>query len=108
MAPAGGTGTRPSGVEVSIDDGIVMLTVHGHLDARLGAAMGAATDEAILADARRLDIDLRQVTSFTEEGALALRACRPPAARLREGLHYRTGRGPGREALLAAHLAAPD
>lgn len=98
------TDTLLSSVEVTIDDGIVVLTVYGHLDARLGAAMGAATEEAICVDARRLDIDVRAVSSFTPEGALALRACRPSAARLREGLHYRTGRGAGRDALLAAHV----
>ena len=108
MATTSRTGMRPSGVEVTIDDDIVVLTVYGHLDATLGAAMEAATDQAIHADARRLDIDLRQVASFTEEGADALRVCRPSAARLREGLHYRTGRGPGREALLAAHLPPAD
>lgn len=102
------TDTRSSGVEVTIDDDIVVLTVYGHLDGCLGAAMGAATDQAVHAQARRLDIDLRQVTSFTEEGAVALRVCRPLAAGLREGLHYRTGRGPGREALLAAHLPPAD
>lgn len=99
--------TCSSGLEVTVHDGIMVLTVRGHLDRRMGSAMEAATHRAIADDARRLDIDLRQVASFTDEGALALRACRPSAARLREGLHYRTGRGPGREALLAAHLPSP-
>ena len=99
--------TCSSRLDVAVDDGIVVLTVRGHLDGRMGEAMGAATDRAVAEDARRLDIDLRQVASFTDEGALALRACRPSAAHLREGLHYRTGRGPGREALLAAHLPLP-
>ncbi|HSH23167.1 MAG TPA: hypothetical protein VK975_03810 [Acidimicrobiales bacterium] len=105
MMIAEGMHARRSEMEVTLDDGIVVLTVRGHLDARLGAAMAAATEEAIYADARRLDIDVRQVSSFTDEGARALRARRPSAARLREGLHYRTGRGPGREALLAAHVS---
>ncbi len=99
--------TCPSRLDVSVEDGIVLLTVSGHLDARLGEAMGAATEDAIADDARRLDIDLRGVASFTDEGARALRACRPSAAGLREGLHYRTGRGAGRQALLAAHLPSP-
>lgn len=98
--------TSASRLEVSVDEGIVVLTVSGHLDARLGAAMGAAAEAAVAESARRLDIDLRRVASFTDEGALALRTCRPSAAGLREGLHYRTGRGAGRQALLAAHLPA--
>ncbi len=95
--------TATQGLEVAVDDGILVLTVKGHLDAAVGAALGAAAEGALHQGARRLDIDLRQVASFTVEGAVALGRCRLPAARLREGLHYRTGRGPGRAALLAAY-----
>jgi hypothetical protein len=93
-------------LDVVVDEGIVVLTVRGHLDARVGEALGAATEGALRQQARRLDIDLRQVASFTGEGVAALRGCRARAARLREGLHYRTGRGPGRDALLAAYPRA--
>ncbi len=92
-----------AGLEVVVEDGIVVVTLRGHLDAEVGEALGVATEGALQEEARRLDIDLRQVASFTVEGAAALRTCRLRAAGLREGLHYRTGRGPGREALLAAY-----
>ena len=59
---------------------------------------------AAVADApERLDIDLRQLASLTHEGAVALVRCREICADLADGLHYRTGRGPGRDALLAAY-----
>lgn len=95
--------SEPAGLEVAVDDEIVILTVRGHLDAAVGEAVTAATEGAVHQQARRLDIDLREVSSFTLDGAAALRACRSRAAGLREGLHYRTGRGPGRDALLAAY-----
>jgi len=97
----------PDAVVVTVTDEIVLLTVAGHLDAAVGQAVAAAAEEAIDRDARRLDIDLRAVTSFDIEGAAALRACRNRAVGLREGLHYRTGRGPGRNALLAAYPPVP-
>ena len=95
--------STPAGLEVAVDDEIVVLTVRGHLDVAVGHAVTVATEGAVRRQARRLDIDLREVLSFTLEGAAALRACRSLAAGLREGLHYRTGRGPGRQALLAAY-----
>ncbi len=98
-----GSGTVEPGLDVVVEDGIVLLTLSGHLDAAVGVAVGVAAEGALGLEARRLDIDLRQVTSFTVEGVSALGACRLRAVGLREGLHYRTGRGPGREALLAAH-----
>lgn len=101
--PAAGMGMAAPGLEVTMDDDIVLLTVVGHLDAAVGVAVGVAAEGALRLAPRRLDIDLRQVASFTTEGVAALRACRLRAAGLREGLHYRTGRGPGREALLAAY-----
>jgi hypothetical protein len=94
-------------LDVAVDDDIVVLTIRGHLDAAVGEAVGAAAEGALHQEARRLDIDLRQVESFTVEGAAALADCRMRAAGLREGLHYRTGRGPGRDALLAAYPPAP-
>lgn len=104
---SGGTGIGAApGLDVAVEDGIAVLTVRGHLDAAMGERVVNAAESALDHAARRLDIDLRQVASFTEEGVAALRACRTRAARLREGLHYRTGRGPGRDALLAAYPPA--
>jgi hypothetical protein len=101
--------SEPNGLDVAVQEDIVVLTLRGHLDAAVGGAVAAATEQAVTQQARRLDIDLREVSSFTVEGAAALRTCRSRAAGLREGLHYRTGRGPGRNALLAAYPpAAPE
>lgn len=102
----GDLGVEASPLDVAFEDGVVTVTVRGPLDAEAGRGVCAAAKGAVHREARRLDIDLRQVTSFTPDGAAALRACRPGAAGLTEGLHYRTGRGPGREALLAAYLPA--
>ncbi|MDP8988040.1 MAG: hypothetical protein M3N11_06795 [Actinomycetota bacterium] len=94
------------GVRVAAEGGVAVLTVWGCLDAEVGAAVRAAAEDAVRDRARRLDIDLRQVVGFTVEGAAALRHCRAGGAGLEQGLHYRTGRGPGREALLAAYTPA--
>ena len=51
----------------------------------------------------RVDIDLRSLRSWTQDGAAALVRCREICGELPDGLHYRTGRGPGRAALLAAY-----
>jgi hypothetical protein len=105
-SPVRAPASEPGGIEVAVEEEIVVLMVRGHLDAAVGVAVAAATEGAVARQARRLDIDLREVVSFTVEGAAALRACRSRAAGLREGLHYRTGRGPGRDALLAAYPRA--
>ncbi len=91
------------GVRVTTEGGVALLSVWGCLDAEVGKAVRAAAGDAVRDRARRLDIDLREVVAFTSEGAAALRDCRVGGAELQEGLHYRTGRGPGRQALLAAY-----
>lgn len=93
---------------VTMENEIMVVTVVGRLDEAVGQAVAGVAGEAVQRDARRLDIDLRGVVSFTPKGASALRACRSTAVGLREGLHYRTGRGPGREALLAAYSPFAD
>ena len=66
------------------------------------ALVDAAT--AAVADApERLDIDLRSSRAWTPEGAIALVPVPGICSDLADGLHYRTGRGPGRDALLAAY-----
>jgi hypothetical protein len=69
----------------------------------VGARLCEAAASAVADEAARLDIDLRGVRRYTQGGASALVACRTLTTALAEGLHYRTGRGPGREALLAAY-----
>ncbi|HEY8544870.1 MAG TPA: hypothetical protein VIL36_07475 [Acidimicrobiales bacterium] len=81
-----------------------MIAVEGHLDLSTGELLVSAANAAVEGTgATRLDIDLRALDEFDDAGASALVSCRELGTRLAEGLHYRTGRGPGREALLAAY-----
>ncbi|MFL6204526.1 MAG: hypothetical protein ACJ739_04175 [Acidimicrobiales bacterium] len=81
----------------------VVLEVGTLLDGDAGEALVAAAEAAISADLHRVDIDLTSLQSWTQEGAAALVRCRAVCSDLPDGLHYRTGRGPGRAALLAAY-----
>ena len=94
---------RPGTVDVSIDGGVAVLTLRGCLDAATGRVMADAAYSLAADDLVRLDVDLRHITAFDQAGAEALLACRDAGAALEEGLHYRTGQGPGRAALLAAY-----
>lgn len=96
----GGDGAR---VVVDREGSVVVVTPVGCLDAAAGTALLEAAEAAIAAGASRLDVDLRSIVDSTAEGAASLVACRAIAAGIAEGLHYRTGRGAGRAALLAAY-----
>lgn len=107
--PNEGTGAAPADsedhpIQVHRDGNTVVIRVRDQLDATAGQSLleyaaGAVTGEGI----GRLDIDLRELRSFTAQGVRALVASRSLGAGLPDGLHYRTGRGPGRDALLAAY-----
>jgi hypothetical protein len=88
-------------------DDAVVLTIEGSLDGTAGAALVHATKAAADDGAPRIDIDLRSITDFTDEGARSLLRCRELCGALLDGLHYRTGQGPGREALLTAYADEP-
>jgi hypothetical protein len=92
-----------SPVTVHADGSTVILEVSELLDAGTGAALVAAAEAAVTTDPQRVDIDLTSLQSWTQDGAAALVRCRGVCADLPDGLHYRTGRGPGRAALLAAY-----
>jgi hypothetical protein len=92
-----------SPIDVSTDGATVVLAVVRRLDEAAGHALLDAASAAVDGGTSRIDIDLRSLDSYTEAGARALVSCRALGARLPEGLHYRTGRGPGCEALLAAY-----
>jgi hypothetical protein len=81
----------------------VVLELADLLDASTGAALVAAAEAALTTHPQRVDIDLRGLQSWTKDGAMALVRCREICGDLPDGLHYRTGRGPGRAALLAAY-----
>lgn len=90
-------------VTVAIEGTTVVIAVEGNLNLSTGEALLNAASGAVGTGTTRLDIDLRALDDFNDEGAHALVSCRELGAHLAEGLHYRTGRGPGREALLAAY-----
>lgn len=93
-------------IHVMQEGGTIVITVRDHLDDAAGQSLLAAATAAVGSKgASRLDIDLRELGSFTPEGADALVSCRTLGAQLADGLHYRTGRGAGRSALLSAYRA---
>jgi hypothetical protein len=97
------TESRHAPIDVSTEGRTVVLSVVHCLDEAAGGALLDAASAAVGTGPRRIDVDLRSLESFTEAGARALVGCRDLGARLPEGLHYRTGRGPGRDALLVAY-----
>jgi ABC-type transporter Mla MlaB component len=90
-------------IRVATEGSTVVIAVAGELDVTTGEALIDAAEAAVATGPSRLDIDLRALQQFDEAGAGALASCRELGAKLAEGLHYRTGRGPGRDALLAAY-----
>ena len=94
---------EPESVELSVTAGVARLTIRGCLDGETGRALAEVARSAATGEVVRLDLDLRGVSSFDQAGADALLACREVGAALAEGLHYRTGQGAGRAALLAAY-----
>ena len=71
-----------------------MLAVVRCLDEAAGGALLDAASAPLDTGPDRIDVDLRALDSFTDAGARALVGCRDLGAKLPEGLHYRTGRGP--------------
>ncbi|MGD9798094.1 MAG: hypothetical protein AB7H43_05040 [Acidimicrobiia bacterium] len=94
-----------------------VLPIVGRLDADAGVRLLEEARAALGEGAVRIHVDLCEVTAFTAAGAAALLACRDlpplPAAGSDAGppcveVHYRTSRGPGRDALLAAFAGVDD
>ena len=95
--------SRRAPVTVRSEGAAVVLELSDTLDATVGQALVDAATTAVAGSPERLDIDLRQLRTWTPEGAIALVHCREICSDLADGLHYRTGRGPGRDALLSAY-----
>jgi hypothetical protein len=91
----------PTGVTVQRDGSLVTIVVTGLLDAHGGVELLAALQPE-LDGATRIDIDLLGITGSTPEGARSLVRARSLSGRLDDGLHFRTGPGPGQAALLEA------
>jgi hypothetical protein len=90
-------------IAVTTEGRTVVLAVLRNLDEAAGRELVKAASAAVEADSERIDVDLCALQGYTPDGARALVACRDIAARLPQGLHYRTGRGAGRDALMAAY-----
>jgi hypothetical protein len=107
-AGSDGLDTVRSAINVTTEGPTVVIAVERRLDQPTGEALVEAAGAAVATGPSRLEIDLRGLESFTDDGARALVACRGLGSKLSEGLHYRTGRGPGREALLSAYADDTD
>jgi hypothetical protein len=94
---------RRAPVTVRSEGAAVVLELSDSLDPLVGRVLVDAVTSAVATQPDRVDIDLRSITDWTPEGARALVQCRELCRDLPDGLHYRTGRGPGRDALLAAY-----
>lgn len=80
----------------------VTISLGGTLDGQGGAALLDTFRHELDRAPARIDVDLRELVGFTEEGLAALAACKHLAVGLPGGLHYRTEGGAGQQALLAA------
>lgn len=95
----------PDDVVIDLDGAAATVVVSGPLDAPAGEALHDALVRSLARSLPRVEVDLQGVTSFTVEGVAWLTACHALAPDLADGLHYRTGPGPGRDALLASYAA---
>lgn len=98
-------GVRTTGsARVTVDgEACVVVTVRGCLDIGTAVELESVVAELVATAPRGLDIDLREVTTWSEEGAEGLVRCHRLAAVLADGLRYRYRTGPGHDALLAAY-----
>lgn len=94
---------RRAPVTVRTEGAVVVLELSDVLDPLVGRVLVDAVTSALSTRPERVEIDLRLLESWTDDGARALVTCRELCRELPDGLHYRTGRGPGRAALLAAY-----
>lgn len=94
---------RRAPVTVHADGAAVVLELSDHLNLLVGQMLVDAVATALGPQPERVEIDLQALETWTPEGARALVECRDLCRDVPDGLHYRTGRGPGRDALLAAY-----
>jgi hypothetical protein len=100
-------GSPPGRVQALTVDSTLTLLVHGRLDVSTAGALLEAVRDGLAPGVDRLEVDLRDVDDFTEDGAGSLVSVRDLGGGLARGVHYRTTSGAGGEALLAA-FASPD
>ena len=86
---------RRAPVTVRSEGAAVVLELSDSLDATAGDALVDAATAAVADAPERLDIDLRTLRSWTPTAPSPSCAAGSICADLADGLHYRTGRGPG-------------
>jgi hypothetical protein len=89
------------------DGSVVTIRVTGELDAVAGAALLDTVRHELDRGPARIDVDLRGLLSFNDDGTAALAEVRALTAGLTGGLHYRTEGGAGQDAFLAAFQQEP-
>ena len=112
MSAAGDSGSRlvysGSGTIRCLDDGgRVTLLIEGDLDRCTASALLDSVADAVTANPTRIDVDLRQLTSFAAPEARALGRCRDLCSAVPAGLHFRTDGGAGHSAVIAAFDSEP-
>ena len=75
--------SRRAPVTVRTEAGAVVLELSDTLDATVGQALVEAATAAVAGAPERLDIDLRQLRTWTPDGAIALVRCREICGDLR-------------------------
>ncbi len=91
---------------VEVDDDVVTISLYGRLDGGAAHLIMKALWAAIERGAARIDLDLLAVRSWTEGGAEVLARCRALTSERPVGLRFRTGAGPGRDALIFAFMSS--
>jgi hypothetical protein len=97
----------PGPVRTSTADSTLTVLVNGPLDGTTAAALLEAVRTGVGPGIERLEVDLRNVDDFTDDGAGSLTEVRDLGRGLARGVHYRTTVGAGRDAFLVA-FASPD
>ncbi|MGH9119576.1 MAG: hypothetical protein ACRD0A_17375 [Acidimicrobiales bacterium] len=106
--PAQPVSPAPGLVQAVTVDSTLTLLVHGRLDAAAGAALLDSVRTGRAPGVNRLEVDLRDVGEFTDDGADCLVGVRELGVGLAHGVHYRTTAGAGADALLVAFASADD
>jgi hypothetical protein len=102
-----GISPAPGRVQAVSVGSTLTLLVHGRLDDVAGAQLLDAVAAGLVPGIVRLDVDLRDVDGFTDDGAAALVRVRDLGSALADGVRYRSAAGAGGDAFLSA-FATPD
>src|SRR3546814_13330730 len=97
--------SRRAPVTVRIDGAAVVFELSDVLDSATGSTLVAAAESAVIAEPDRVDIDLQQLSDWTERGVTSLVRCRELCRDLPGGLPSRPGKGTGPD---GRHAASPS